>query len=339
MVVFPTETVYGLGADAFNAEAVARVYSEKGRPGDNPLILHIASMEDFAQLAHNPPPYAFAFIEAFWAGPLTLVARKNPTLSTWLGGHPYGTTETIGIRMPSHPVALALIKAAGCAIAAPSANKSGRPSSTTLLHVLDDFPELHGGNNCNGMVALDGGCSAVGLESTVVDITGDAPVILRPGAITVQDIGKALRTLPLIPHTGTHPLDSCHLRDRVIPRSPGMKYKHYAPYADMCLVSGVSERVAEFILCECAKDESRRCGVLVSAETKRLLGGDLPKNLVAIEIGETQEIIAQELFALFRKLDGYNVNIIYAETVPESGLGVAIMDRMKKAAEGRVVYV
>ena len=188
LVVFPTETVYCLGADAFNSDAVARIYSIKGRPGDNPLILHVAKAEDFKKIAHNPPEYVFALIDAFWPGPLALVVRKNADLPGWVGGHPSGKAETIGIRMPSHSLALALIEESGCVIAAPSANKAGRPSPTSLSHVAEDFPPAE-----HDLFFLDGGNAEVGLESTVLDITGESPVILRPGAITEEQIHAVVK--------------------------------------------------------------------------------------------------------------------------------------------------
>ncbi|MCL1863936.1 MAG: L-threonylcarbamoyladenylate synthase [Defluviitaleaceae bacterium] len=314
LVAFPTETVYGLGADAFNADAVARVYSEKGRPGDNPLILHIANKTQFSEIADNPPPYAYELIEAFWPGPLTLVAKKNPLLPTWVGGHPEKTTATVGIRMPSHPVALEFIKEAGI-VAAPSANKSGRPSPTSLAHVLEDFPDI---------AALDGGDSYVGLESTVVDITGDDPVILRPGTITAEKINEFAISTDRVPQGQ--------------PRAPGMKYKHYAPRADMTLVSGNAPDVAAYIFNECKKEPHSRVGVLFRYRIER--GTHLtPQNAKILMLGGDDESMARNLFACLREFDKIGVDKIYAETVCEKGIGVAIMDRMRKAAEGRVIHV
>ncbi|MCL2578070.1 MAG: L-threonylcarbamoyladenylate synthase [Defluviitaleaceae bacterium] len=318
LVVFPTETVYGLGADAFNADAVARIYSEKGRPGDNPLILHIANIESFRELALNPPEYAFALIEAFWPGPLTLVARKNPELPAWLGGHPGRVTETIGIRMPAHPIAQELIEESKCIIAAPSANKAGKPSPTTLAHVLEDFPQLH--------MALDGGSAKVGLESTVIDITGENPVILRPGAITKEDVFKIIKTLRT----------ASQFSEDEKPRSPGMKYKHYAPRAAMTLVSGDSENVAAYILDE--DKTGAKIGVLINKKTLKYFQ-NAPSNMEILLLGNDEKTIAQNLFSRLREFDRLNVDLIFAETTPENGLGVAIMDRMRKAAEGRIVYV
>jgi len=350
LVAFPTETVYGLGADAFNSEAVAKVYSAKGRPSDNPLILHIAEKEKFAELAFNPPEYAFKLIDAFWAGPLTLVARKNPDLPSWLGGHPNGITETVGIRMPSHPVAQAFIKASGCVVAAPSANKAGKPSPTTIEHVISDFPELLNSSGksierLEGLALLNGGSSDVGLESTVVDITEEVPRILRAGSITAEQI-REVTGLPVEGGVAKSLVDNSTVNGQLeaanpAPRSPGMKYKHYAPNAPMTIVSGSRDNVVAFILDECIKAQERNIGVLLHVDTVAAIFNlqDPPPNAFVIPMGHDDESIAQGLFARLRECDEENVDVIYIEAVPETGIGVAIMDRMLKAAEGRVVYV
>ncbi|MCL2355548.1 MAG: L-threonylcarbamoyladenylate synthase [Defluviitaleaceae bacterium] len=353
LVVFPTETVYGLGADAFNPDAVAKIYAAKGRPGDNPLILHIANAGDFSRLAHEPPDYAFALIENFWPGPLTLVVRKNPTLPAWLGGHPSGTTETVGIRMPAHPVARALIEASGCAIAAPSANKAGKPSPTSLAHVLEDYNEAER----NGIFFLDDSernDEFIGLESTVIDATGDKPVILRHGGITAEEILSVTNRLP----TETANASRCAIatvseanasrcatefeparKSPENPRSPGMKYKHYAPRAEMTILSGRPEKIAEYI----SNVGAGKIGALVSAETATHLPCPAPPNLKILPLGDDasgdKKIIARNLFANLRKFDSLGVDIIFAEAVCESGIGAAITDRMRKAAEGRAVSV
>lgn len=314
LVVFPTETVYGLGADAFNADAVARVYSTKNRPVDNPLILHVADAAEFSRLAANPPEYAYALIKEFWPGPLTLVAKKNPSLPAWLGGHFSRTTETIGIRMPAHFTARELIEAAGCVIAAPSANIAGKPSPTTLAHVLEDFPDLA------GILALDGGDSIVGLESTVVDITGEKPVILRPGAITSEEItGEAFKKIVAAQ----------------VPRSPGMKYKHYAPRAEMTVLSGDAEKIAAYVKNFFHENPGRRVGVLAREKTLAFF----ENSQYILSMGEGEKKIAQKFFSRLREFDRLGVEIIFAEAVPETGLGAAIMDRMRKAAGGRVVKI
>jgi len=363
LVVFPTETVYGLGADALNANAVRRIYDTKGRPGDNPLILHIAgdsASEKFRALTSEVPNYAYALIEAFWPGPLTLVARKSLTLPDWVGGHPDRQADTIGIRMPAHPLALALIAAAGCPIAAPSANKAGRPSPTTLAHVVEDFPFLNGTKDeqlLHAMLALEGGNTDVGLESTVVDVTGNIPVVLRPGAITEEDIFSAITAARALPHdtlaSGSRIGNfKCELHDNggsygtspklppedspaSIPRAPGMKYKHYAPRAEMTVLCGESENIARYILNE---QTSKKIGALVFKETAQLLK-NAPSNIKIFELGEDDTAAAKNLFAALRKADALGTELIFAESVHENGLGVAVMDRMKKAADGRIMQV
>ena len=350
---FPTETVYGLGADATNPAAVARIYQAKGRPGDNPLILHVAAKEDFLQLADNPPSYAHALIDAFWPGPLTLVTKKKPGLPAWLGGHPKGAPDTIGIRMPSHPAALAVIKASGCFIAAPSANKAGTPSPTRADHVAADF-------SCEDIdFILDGGAVPGGLESTVVDVTGDLPVILRPGAVTPKMIAEVMgleisatdESQPgVIPgpapdlirdqaRNGAEP--SPHLSTASPPRSPGMKYRHYAPKAPMTLLMGAGDDIAEYIKTQCASRQNQRIGIMVTAQTESKLDpGIASSNLTSVlTLGDKAETIAHNLYACLRQFDIIGVDIIYAEGSTQEGLGLAIMDRMKKAAEGRVVNV
>ncbi|MCL1845253.1 MAG: L-threonylcarbamoyladenylate synthase [Defluviitaleaceae bacterium] len=370
LVVFPTETVYGLGADAFNAEAVSRIYSAKGRPGDNPLILHVASREDFSRLAHEPPDYAHALIEKFWPGPLTLVVRKKADLPAWLGGHPNGVTETIGIRMPAHPVASALIRAADCIIAAPSANKAGKPSPTSLAHVLEDFCEAERG----GIFFLEGENADVGLESTVVDVTGEMPVILRPGGVTAEEIFEVASILQ-------NSVGECHspTQFETPPRSPGMKYKHYAPRAEMTVLSGEPQKIATHIFEAGLESGAEKIGALISAETQAHLPHPTPPNVKILPLGvgagsdpiddiltnrnffqkssevsvreqpparnesellsfhEYKKIIAQNFFANLREFDKLNVNIIFAEAVCENGIGAAIMDRMRKAADGRII--
>jgi len=323
LVVFPTETVYGLGADAFNASAVARVYSEKGRPGDNPLILHITNTEQFEELANNPPPYAYELIKAYWPGPLTLVANKKFTLPAWVGGHPDKSTSTVGIRMPAHPVAMAFLKEAGI-VAAPSANKSGKPSPTALSHVLEDFPKIE--SESSDITALDGGSATIGLESTVIDITGDHPKILRHGTITAERIS-------LVTKLPTHDTP----KNVAVPQAPGMKYKHYAPRAEMTLISGNAIDVAAYIS-KCAEESDHRVGILLQEKTRGCFPYP-PSNAEILVLGGDDKAMARNLFACLRKFDQMGVGKIYAEAVNESGIGVAIMDRMRKAAEGRVIDV
>jgi len=322
LVAFPTETVYGLGADAFNGRAVERIYSAKGRPGDNPLILHVANTGQLLELADSPPPYALALAKTYWPGPLTLIVKKKYHLPEWLGGHPQNSTATIGIRIPSHPVALALIEAASCPIAAPSANKSGRPSPTSAVHVADDFS----GTNEIDMI-LDGAISNIGLESTVVDVTGDYPVILRPGAITQEMIQEVTQL---------------QLRDASVtdtPRSPGIKYRHYSPKAPMAILKGEPNAIAAHIKNECETKPEQLIGVYVTEATKTILETYQLQNINYIHLSNDPQIVAQNLFAHLRQFDKLNVFIIFAEAVPDTNLGTAIMDRMLKAADGNTINV
>ena len=310
IVAFPTETVYGLGGDALNPRAVQNIYAAKGRPGDNPLILHVATIPQFLKLANHVPDYAIALANAYWPGPLTLVVKKNSRLPSWVGGHPENNATTVGIRIPQHPTALALIKATGRPIAAPSANKAGRPSPTSAQHVKDDF-----GKKGEVDFIIEGEISDVGLESTVVDVTGDTPVILRPGAITAD----------MIKETTGMGADSVLKTDT--PRAPGMKYRHYAPKAPMEILNGSGENIANYIFAQpFAPDE--KIGVLAHSTVIKKLAKQ--KNIVPIVIN------SKNLFASLRHFDKQNVTHIYAQKVHGTGIAVAIMDRMLKAAEGNI---
>jgi len=330
LIAFPTETVYGLGADAFNAQAVERLYAAKGRPGDNPLILHIATVEQFTELTEELPHYAMSLIDAYWPGPLTLIAKKKYHLPSWVGGHPLNSTNTIGVRMPSHPVAKAFLDAAGCPVAAPSANKSGRPSPTTSQHVKDDF-----GTTGEIDMILDGAGADIGIESTVVDVTGAQPVILRPGIITERMIRVAAKVA--LANTLTNTNDAKNI---TAPRSPGMKYRHYAPKAPMVILKGQSYDVAMYILNEYNKTpQGEQIGLLITDLTKQILANHQLSNTKIRTLSQDHITVAQNLFAQLREFDTLGVTKIYTEAVADDGIGVAIMDRMLKAAEGNVVNV
>jgi len=320
LVAFPTETVYGLGADAFNIRAVERIYAAKGRPGDNPLILHVASREQFFELTEDVPPYVNGLIKEFWPGPLTLVAKKKQGIPAWVGGHPLNSTSTVGVRMPNHPVALALLHASGKPIAAPSANKSGRPSPTSAKHVKDDFS-----NSGEVDMIIDGGeAPDVGIESTVVDVTGDVPVILRHGSITHA----------MIQNAAGRELGSAKTGDA--PRSPGTKYRHYAPNAPMTILRGTPKNIAIYLSNE-SFEIDEKIGLLVSEATKKFL--QKTRNVKIISLDGDMNLVAQKLFANLRQFDKLNVTKIYAEATQSVGIGIAIMDRMLKAAEGNVIDV
>jgi L-threonylcarbamoyladenylate synthase len=300
LVAFPTETVYGLGADALNPDAVRRVFAVKGRPPDNPLIVHIAAPEGLEGVAVRVPPRARALASAFWPGPLTLVLPRAPRV-------PLATTgglDTVAVRMPAHPVALALIRAAGRPIAAPSANRSGRPSPTTAAHVLED---LEGQVD----VVLDGGPCPVGVESTVLDLTEEPPVILRPGGVPREALEAVLgrvRLLGEVPHAGR--------------RSPGTRYRHYAPRAALLLADpeGVEGLVARLLR------EGWRVGLLTRRPYPETPG------LLVRRVPQDPSGYARHLFALLRELDALGCQVIVAETVEEKGIGAAVMDRLRRAA-------
>lgn len=320
LVAFPTETVYGLGANATDAEAVAKIFSAKGRPADNPLIVHVADREAVRSIVTAVTPEAEKLMERFWPGPLTLVLPKAPAIP----GVVSCDLPTVGVRMPDHPIALALIRAAGVPVAAPSANLSGRPSPTAAEHVLEDLA---------GRVAvvLDGGETGVGLESTVLDLTVDPPVLLRPGGVTVEQITAEIG--PIVVDQTLYGADPGEA-----PRSPGMKYTHYAPKAPLILVDGpvlqmqakIRDLIYEYL------EEGQRVGVMCSVESHGAYQAP-----VILEYGSREDLggIASDLFSTLRAFDRHEVDVILAEGVPIAGIGLAIMNRLRRAAGGQVVAV
>ncbi|WP_047150773.1 L-threonylcarbamoyladenylate synthase [Aneurinibacillus tyrosinisolvens] len=316
LVAFPTETVYGLGGNGLVDKTVEKIYIAKGRPSDNPLILHIAEEEQLEQLAEEVPPLARALMEAFWPGPLTLVLPKKAGVAQRASAG----LDTIAVRMPDHPLALALIRAAGLPIAAPSANLSGRPSPTTGRHVQEDL---------EGRIAgiLDGGPTGIGVESTVVDVTGEVPLILRPGGITAEQIADI---------TGEVAVDPGLTVEGAAPRSPGMKYRHYAPEGEMWLVTGANvEAMAEMIRrhADEARREGKKVGILATRESASFYN----KNDIVLACGERASLIsvAQHLYDVLRRFDEEKVDLIFAETFLENGVGAAVMNRLNKAAGGK----
>lgn len=328
LVAFPTETVYGLGANAKDARAVSRIYTMKERPTDNPLIIHIHKKEQLYELTNHLPEYASDLAAAYWPGPLTLIVNKQPDLPSWFGGSPTHTTKTVGVRMPNHPTALALIEASGCFIAAPSANKAGKPSPTMASHLREDYTKAE----LEDIFILEGQSINVGIESTVVDCTANVPVILRPGAITPEMIKKTTKLQPIVRTLSA---------DKHAPRSPGMKYRHYAPKAPMTVVRGDAEHVVKYIQQQLDGFESSytSVGVLIMDTVVPEAYKQLPDSVKVLAIGTDQEIIAQKLYAGFRRFDALGVDVIFAEATTDHGIGIAIMDRMIKAAEGCVVDV
>lgn len=315
LVAFPTETVYGLGADAMNSEAAARIYAAKGRPSDNPLIVHISDMEQVDLVAKEVPEKAKQIMEAFWPGPLTIILNKKESV-------PDGTTgglATVAIRMPSHPDARALIRESRRVIAAPSANISGRPSPTTAAHVLEDM---------DGKIPmiLDGGPVGIGIESTIVDMTGEIPVILRPGYITKAMLEEVVGQVQVDPAVAGRTMQK-----NVVAKAPGMKYRHYAPKGSLTLVEGPQDAVIQKInaLAEEKIQQGYRVGIIGTDETI-----DSYRSGIRRSIGSRQhpESVAANLYAILRECDEQNLDFIYSESFFEAGLGNAIMNRMLKAA-------
>ena len=320
LVAFPTETVYGLGGDALNPESSKKIYAAKGRPSDNPLIVHIADKRDLYRIVREVPEKAKKLMEAFWPGPLTMIFYKNELV-------PQATTgglDTVAVRMPSDRIAAAFIRAAGGFVAAPSANVSGRPSTTTAAHVEEDL---------SGRIEmiLDGGQAVIGLESTIVDMSVEPPVILRPGAVTEEMMEAVIGPLEvdkaiIAPDSG------------VKPKAPGMKYRHYAPRADLAVVEGSTEAVIAAInqLAEEAEAEGKRVGIIATDETK----DRYPKGLVlSLGARKHEEEIAQHLFEVLRDFDETDVDCIYSEAFDEASIGPAIMNRLLKAAGHKVIRV
>lgn len=322
IVAFPTETVYGLGANALNPAAVEKIFIAKGRPSDNPLIVHIADKEKVFELAEKIPQKATVLMDKLWPGPLTLVFEKSSVIPAIITAG----LNTVGVRMPEHPVARELIRLAGIPVAAPSANVSGKPSTTTAQHVLDDL---------DGKIEIivDAGSSRVGLESTVLDVTVEPPMLLRPGGITPKQIED------IIGHIDIDKTILGKINADNIPKSPGMKYKHYAPKAHVILVQGgnINNQITK--ICNLAvekKLEGKKVGICATKQTI-----DNYKGYEAISIGDRNEpeTIAAKLFSLLREFDARGVDVILAESVDESGVGLAIMNRMVKAAGYDIIQV
>ncbi|MBP2652675.1 MAG: Sua5/YciO/YrdC/YwlC family protein [Firmicutes bacterium] len=317
LVAFPTETVYGLGANGLNSGAVAKIFVAKGRPSDNPLILHIADASEVDKLVRQVPVCARALMDRFWPGPLTVVLERTPAVPDGVTGG----LNTVAIRQPDSVVARDLIRLAGIPLAAPSANSSGRPSPTTAQAVLAD---LEGKID----VVVDAGPCDIGVESTVVDCTTSVPVVLRPGGITLEMLSAILGD--------NIKVDSALRGDNVTPRSPGMKYKHYAPLAPMMLYEGETG-VAQEMLVDAVRLalSTKRVGAVVSTET----AGLLPEGVAVADYGSRQrpEEVAANLYKALRKFDNEPVDVIYAEGIVESGLGLAVMNRLRKAAGYRIV--
>lgn len=320
LVAFPTETVYGLGGDATNPEASRKIYAAKGRPSDNPLIVHIADFSQLRNIVAEVPQEAEKLAEAFWPGPLTMILRKNDVV-------PYETTgglDTVAIRMPSHPVARAFLQDSGCMIAAPSANTSGRPSPTTAQHVWGD---LHGKIE----ILLDGGPVGIGIESTIVDLSEERPMILRPGFITQEMLSAVLGDVGVDPGLASE-------NSKQPPKAPGMRYRHYAPKADLTLVEGTMEEVISKInaLTREAQAMGKSVGVLATEENKDRYVAD---HVIVIGQRQDEAEIARHLFDVLRQFDDLQVDLIYSESFVAAGVGQAIMNRLLKAAGHKRIFV
>lgn len=319
-VAFPTETVYGLGADALNPRAVLSLFRAKRRPLDNPPIVHVSSITDVHKLAKQVPAEAVKLMREFWPGPLTLIFKRSGIVpSVTVAG-----LDTVAVRMPRHNVALALITESGCVIAAPSANLAGRPSPTSAEHVLEDL---------NGRIdaILDAGPTQVGLESTVLDLTSSPPQVLRPGGIPFEALKRAMRKVEL---------NTVVIAEKPVQvdkaRSPGMKHKHYAPKAEVVVVEGELSAVVRKIneLVEYCRAQAKRVGVLATEETASCYAADVVKSLGSRnDLGE----VASNLFRLLREFDLDGVDVIIAEGVPMEGMGLAVMNRLRKASGYHIV--
>ncbi len=320
LVAFPTETVYGLGADALNKKAVSAMFKAKKRPKDNPPIIHVENKNDIHKLAKQVPTKADKLMKEFWPGPLTLVFKRSKNVpDVTVAG-----LDTIAIRMPQHPVALALIKESNCPLAAPSANLAGKPSPTTAQHVLKDL------NNRIDAI-LDSGPTRIGVESTVLDLSVDPPMLLRPGGTPLEALTQVLGDIKL------HPLVATEKKLAVEnTRSPGMKHKHYAPKAQLIVVEGTISPVMATVksLISNYWMQGKRVGVLATSETAWAYEADVVKSL-----GSRRKVdaMAANLFRLLREFDEENVDVILAENVPTEGLGLAVMNRLRKASGYNIV--
>lgn len=320
LVAFPTETVYGLGGDALHPEAAKKIYAAKGRPSDNPLIVHIADFSDMARVAREVPEAAKKLADAFWPGPLTMIVNKSDAV-------PMATTggmNTVAVRMPNHPVALDLIRKSGCLIAAPSANTSGRPSPTEAAHVAEDL---------SGKIAmiLDGGPVGIGIESTIIDLTEPKPMVLRPGYITPEMLAEVLGEEVII-DPGIIAAD-----DTRKPKAPGMKYKHYAPKADMVIVDGPQTSVIEKInaLVQQKRSAGEKVAVIATEESEHSYEADV---ILSMGSRSDEDAIAQHLYRILRECDELHVDAIYSESFQTPRIGQAIMNRLLKAAGHTVIH-
>lgn len=313
IVAFPTETVYGLGANALDAKAVRKIFVAKGRPSDNPLIVHIYDMSDLYILADKVTDTVRSVVDRFWPGPLTIVLKKSKIVPNAVTGG----LDTVAVRMPSSKIAQMLIRESKTPIAAPSANYFGRPSPTTASHVLQDMKGRIG-------LIIDGGSTKIGIESTVVDLTSRIPVLLRPGGVGVEQLQKEVGEIRM------HPMLKGRKSSSVF-RSPGMKYKHYSPDAQIILVQGPASKVRQRMirLVKQLREQNERVGVICTkdarygAHAKKITGSDYDR-------------LAAVLFKTFRDFDSRKIDVILVQAVPKRGIGLGIMNRLEKAAYRKI---
>ena len=313
IVGMPTETVYGLAADALNTDAVAGIFRAKGRPADNPLIVHIADISDLERYARDIPEAAYGLAEIFWPGPMTMVLKKADCIPDITSGG----LDTAGIRFPAHKAAQALIKASGTALAAPSANISGSPSPTTARHVMNDM---------NGRIdaVIDGGTCSVGVESTVLCFEGNTVKILRPGFVSAEDIAQAGFEVTLAKGI----TEEISEGEKVL--SPGMKYKHYSPKAEVIMLNGTSDKFTEYV-------KSHSAGKKVFS---LIPDRDIPSfPYECIPFGDTPEDNAHILFGALREADELGAELVFVRTPEKKGVGLAVYNRLLRAAAFREIYL
>lgn len=318
LVAFPTETVYGLGANALNAEAVERIFKAKERPANDPVIIHIEDLEQLNLIARDIPDIAYDLAETFWAGALTMVLKRSqhvPDIVT-------AGQDTVAVRMPAHPIALSLIQIAGVPIAAPSANRFGRPSPTSAVHVMHD---LAGRVD----VVLDGGNTHIGVESSIIDLTSPVPTMLRPGGISLEELRRHLPSLAFRPQ---------HILDDHIAPSPGTLLKHYSPNAEMLVYSGESDAVWDAMRQKASTLLAKKCkvGIMVLDEDVNHFEGIVAQYVL---LGRDKEAMAATLFSGMRELDAAEMDVILVRAPEQKGLGLAVYDRLKRSAEGNIIEI
>lgn len=320
LVAFPTETVYGLGGDALNPKSAAKIYEAKGRPSDNPLIVHIADWDALEPIVEDIPENAMKLAKLFWPGPLTMIFKKSDKVPK----ETTGGLDTVAVRMPDNKIALELIRKSGGYIAAPSANRSGRPSTTKAAHVLEDL---------DGKVdiILDGGNSTIGLESTIVDLTDKIPMILRPGYITIKSLSRVVGDVEYDPAI----IDS---DSNEPPKAPGMKYRHYAPKGELQIIKGEEAKVISYIQAQTKKalSQGERVGIIATEETYMNYSATVVQNVGS---RDDESAIARRLYAVLREFDADDITRIYSEEFDTPNMGQAIMNRLIKAAGHQIIQL